>query len=452
MNSLSDTITDLTAAWISIILNLRNSRSGEDYLKKLSSVSVSEFLVGELMKHSSFLKLRSRRNSFRTVQIWGIWMKKYFVFLLLVLIITVYSTGCVAPQNSGSVTQNAQITPMPANDSQIITNKSGSDVPITQITPRPVNLTDKNEQIKTFEARIRKIQQTGTIPIIDVEYHWAAEMDIGKIIDNMDRNGVALTWLGPGEIQGSEESLRLNELYPDKFVPTTVHGDGPLWHGSDTNFLDKLDGEVRSGNYFAMGEFEARHYASGSQTSERDVHMPLDSKAFEIVFQASSDTGVPFLIHHEAEDAMLPELESMLTKYPKAKVVWCHFGRDSNPVTWSKFTTPDAPREFLNKYPNLYFDILQSPPGSKYKGYVEGIMYDTTQSLPTLKPEWKKVIEDFPDRFVLGSDINRERFGLYDDNMNRFRQIILSGMPKDIAEKIAYKNAWKLMTGENWKD
>jgi len=42
--------------------------SGEDCLKRLSWVSVSEFLVGELMKRSSYLKLRSVRNSFRTEQ------------------------------------------------------------------------------------------------------------------------------------------------------------------------------------------------------------------------------------------------------------------------------------------------------------------------------------------------------------------------------------------------
>lgn len=377
-------------------------------------------------------------------------MKKHFVFLVLVLIVTVYSTGCMAPQNSGPVMQNPYITSVPANNSQTITDKSGSNVPITHITLQPANLTNKNEQVKTFAERIRKIQKTGTIPIIDAEFHYGG-MDLGKIINNMDRNGVALTWLGPNENQGSEESLRLNKLYPDKFVPTTVHGDGPLWHGSDINFLDKLNKEVRSGDYFAMGEFEARHYPSN--TNNRDVHMPLDSNTFELVFKASSDTGVPFLIHHEAEDAMLPELESMLTKYPKAKVVWCHFGRNRNPVTWSKFTTSDAARELLIKYPNLYFDIVQSQPGSKYQtGYVDAIMYDTTQSTPTLKPEWKKVIEDFPDRFVLGSDINGGRFGSYDQVMNIFRTVILPAMPKDIAEKIAYKNAWKLMTGEDWKD
>ena len=204
-----------------------------------------------------------------------------------------------------------------ANDFQTITNESGSDVPIAQMTQQSVNLTSKNEQIKAFAESIRKIQNTGTIPIIDVEFHYDGGMDLGKIIDNMNRNGVALTWLGPNEIQGSEESIRLNKLYPDKFVPTTISGDGPLWHGSAPNFLDNLNREVRSGNYFAMSEFEGRHYPS--DTNNRDVHMPVNSTAFEIVFRASSDTGVPFLIHQEAEDAMLPEAGEHACKISKGQ-------------------------------------------------------------------------------------------------------------------------------------
>jgi hypothetical protein len=59
-----------------------------------------------------------------------------------------------------------------------------------------------------------------------------------------------------------------------------------------------------------MGEFEARHYP-GSHDS-RDIHMPVDFYAMEFVFSLSSETGVPFLLHHEAEYEMLPELERML--------------------------------------------------------------------------------------------------------------------------------------------
>jgi hypothetical protein len=33
-----------------------------------------------------------------------------------------------------------------------------------------------------------------------------------------------------------------------------------------------------------------------------------------------------------------------------------------------------------------------------------------------------------------------------------FRTIVLQGVRKDVAEKIAFKNAWKLMSGEDWRD
>jgi predicted TIM-barrel fold metal-dependent hydrolase len=318
----------------------------------------------------------------------------------------------------------------------------------------PVNAfpVERSVQIKVFDKKVREMLGKGILPVIDVEYHHGGKIEVERLIKRMDENGVALTWLGPNEKLGSEESLRLNALFPDRFVPTTVHGDGKLWHGSDKGFLEKLAKDVRSGKYWAMGEFEARHYPSS--TNDRDVHMPVDSEAMQIVFQLSAETGVPFLLHHEAEDELLPELERMLAKYPKAKVIWCHAGRNRNPDKWRTFRTPDALRALLKKYPNLYFDLVQSKPGSKYRvtGYVEGIMYDVSSLGVSLDAEWKRLFEEFPDRFVIGSDINTGRFDNYDRVMETFRTIVFKGLRKDAAEKMAFRNAWKLMSGEDWRD
>jgi len=201
-----------------------------------------------------------------------------------------------------------------------------------------------------------------------------------------------------------------------------------------------------------MGEFEGRHYHAGPSTSP-DAHMPVDSKAMKVVFELSEEKSIPFLLHHEAEDKLLPELELMLRRYPGAKVIWCHMGRNRNPNTWKKFRKAEAVREFLQKYPNLYFDFLESPPGARFSGYVEGIAYKISSQVVTLDPEWKEVIEEFPDRIVLGSDAAPLRFERwYDRVFNDHRNIILQGVRKEVAEKIAYKNAWKLMTGEDWGD
>lgn len=331
------------------------------------------------------------------------------------------------------------------------------------IVPINVFALEKAEQLKIFQERIRGLQRQGTLPIIDTEFHHGGGVEIESLIKEMDDNGVALIWLAPILKLGSEESLRLNELHPDRFVPTTVNGDSKKWHSGDKGFLNKLAKDVRSGKYFAMGEFEARHYPSSTNT--RDVHTPVDSEGMELVFKLSSETGIPFSLHHEAEDALLPELERMLAKYPKAKVIWDHVGRNRNYDTWKKFRKADAVREFLSKYPNLYFDFLPSRPGSKYsydgkgygkEGYVEGIMYDYSSENVSLDAEWKKVIEEFPERFVLGSDANTggglEKFEKYDRVTYIYRDIILKGLRKDVAEKVAFKNAWKLMTGKDWED
>ncbi len=43
-------------------------------------------------------------------------------------------------------------------------------------------------------------------------------------------------------------------------------------------------------------------------------------------------------------------------------------------------------------------------------------------------------------------------FENYDRVIDTFRTIVLKNLSKDVAEKIAFKNAWRLMTGADWKD
>lgn len=292
----------------------------------------------------------------------------------------------------------------------------------------------------------------GILPIIDIEFHYGDKISIEDLKKLMDENGVAFTWLGANEKLGSEASLRLSRTFPDYFVPTTVHGDGKLWHNGDKGFLTKLANDAKSGNFLAMGEFEARHYVSS--TNNRDVHTPVDSEGMQAVFKISSETGIPFLIHHEAEDNLLPELERMLVKYPKATVIWCHAGRNRNPNTWRKFKSTAIIKEYLNKYPNLYFDLVASRPGSKYDptGYTDAIMYEFVSLKTILAPEWKTLFEEFPDRFLIGADINTGRFSKYNEKMNTFRTAVLNNLRKDVAEKIAFRNAWKLMTHKEWNN
>jgi hypothetical protein len=313
-------------------------------------------------------------------------------------------------------------------------------------------------QLAGYAAEIRRIQASGQLPIIDVEHHWGGKLALSQLMEKMDANGVALTWLGQNEKNGSAHALADARQFPTRIVPATIHGDGPRWHGRDPKLLEELAADAKTGRYFALGEFEARHYVSS--TNNRDVHLPVDSPSFEAVFRLAEETGLPMLLHHEAEDALLPELERMLAAHPGARVIWCHVGRNRNRSTWTRLSTPDGVREFLKKYPNLYFDLNQAKPGSRHRGtgQVDSVLFDSDPSKggdnqpdARLNAKWQTLLEEFPERFVIGTDVNTGRFDNYTRVIETFRRLVLARLDKATAEAIAYKNAWRLMSGEQWR-
>lgn len=243
-------------------------------------------------------------------------------------------------------------------------------------TPFPAEvLAERQQLLDGYRQTISRMLEKTPLPIIDVEHHWGERLPIENLVENMDGSQVALTWLGPNERNGSASSLTRCREFPTRLVPTIIHGDGPRWHGNDMELVQGIEADAHSGHYFAMGEFESRHYVSGS--NDRNVHMPADSPSFHGVFRSAQDTGLPFLLHHDAEDEVLPELEKMLTQYPKAQVVWCHVGRNRNPQTWTRFPTPEGVAAFIQRYPQLHFDILQSSAGSIFPptGVAEAVLY-----------------------------------------------------------------------------
>ena len=78
-------------------------------------------------------------------------------------------------------------------------------------------------------------------------------------------------------------------------------------------------------------------------------------------------------------------------------------------------------------------------------------MYDAVRQI-ALDSAWKKVFEEFPERFLIGSDINGGRFPNYDRVIGNFWQAVFQDLSKEAARKIAFMNAWRLMTGKEWED
>lgn len=313
--------------------------------------------------------------------------------------------------------------------------------------------------VDAWRGRIRRILVDGRLPIIDVQATYWHSIDIPTVVGWMEDNAVAQIAFAPNFSLGSSTSLRLHEQYPEHFIPTTADASSWHWDQSPQQFIDTVIAEFKLGDYFLMGEYEIRHYPSPMQwragKMDRDVTIALDSKPVHDLFRFSDQHGVPFLIHYEIEDELLSPLEQMLSRYPRARIVWAHVGQVRYPDRAKRYNAAYV-QSLIDRFPNLYFDLGSMVfPGHVYPGSNarDMILFQYTGLRPYgghLKREWRDLFETRPDRFLAASDIDGGRWRQFPMIIDRLRKLILEELSQGSRHQIAYRNSWRLITGEEW--
>lgn len=304
-----------------------------------------------------------------------------------------------------------------------------------------------------WRARIAAVRAAGQLPIIDMESSFnTGKLDLDRLIEQMDENGVALIAYShdAGRPEWSDGAARVVARAPDHFIPATNGGVHPAWTQSPETFLADTKAHALSDHYPMLGEFEFRHYPSPRQVKRgemfRDVNVPINGPLGEELFAFAEKSGLPFEIHYEIEDGLLPPLEEMLKRHPRAKVIWCHLAQ----IRYGKRNTvysPDYVRRLLETHPNLYFDLAFGGPDSVYPGSGErhATIWDAEKG--GLKKEWVDLIERYPWRFVAAFDLGGDRQEQLPEYARRFRTF-LGHLPEPTREIVAYKSAWKLLFNE----
>lgn len=318
----------------------------------------------------------------------------------------------------------------------------------------------REESIRAWSERVRKIASRGRVPIIDTQATFWHTIDIDFIVHEMDQNDVAQVAFAPNFSLGSATSLRLHAQYPEYFIPTTADASSWHWDRNPQEFIDTVIAEFKSGSYFLMGEYEIRHYPSPMQwragRMDRDVTIPIDSKPVHDLFRFSEEQKAAFLIHYEIEDALLSPLEHMLSRYPGARVVWSHVGQVRYPDRAKRYDASYV-QSLITRFPNLQFDLGSMVfPGHVYpgSGARDMILFEHTGIPPYggyLKREWRDLFEAHPERFLAASDIDGGRWRQFPMIIDRLRNMILERLNERSSHLIAYQNAWKLVTGEHWR-
>jgi predicted TIM-barrel fold metal-dependent hydrolase len=212
-------------------------------------------------------------------------------------------------------------------------------------------------------------------------------------------------------------------------------------------FKERAEEIVRDGAV-GFGELTAEHIAYlPGQVYE---HAPPDHPLFLMLADIAAEHDVPIDLHMEAVPHTMklpadlpsppnpPELEEDISRFerllehdPRAKILWAHAGSDN-----TGYRTPELCRRLLTAHANLYMEIKMDPASPGKNPPMES---------GRIKPEWLKLFEDFPDRFVIGSD---QHYGSKRSmtGPQRWQQVVLllNQLPGNLREKISMENALRI--------
>lgn len=179
--------------------------------------------------------------------------------------------------------------------------------------------------------------------------------------------------------------------------PYRVQPDRHDWF-SNPEIETFVEAEIKRGIYRGIGEFHL---------FGKDADAPFVVK----IAQLAKARGL-WLHAHSDEDA----IERIFRHAPSVKVIWAHTGMG---------TSIDKVESMFEKYPSMVGEL-------SYRGDLE--------QDGGLNPRWRKLFLRYPDRFVVGTDTWITSRWADVPELAAFYRRMLAGLPREVAEKIAYRN------------
>jgi len=244
------------------------------------------------------------------------------------------------------------------------------------------------------------------LPVFDAHVHYSHDAwevaPTAEVIALMRKAGLRRALVSSSDDEGTQ---RLFAAAPDLVVPSLRpyrrRGEISTWT-RDPTIVAHLEERLRRHRYAAIGEFHL--YGA-------DADLPVPRRIVELARQHG-------LILHAHSDA--DAVERLFAQDPDARVLWAHAG----------FDRPERVREMLRRHPRLWADLAfrsDHAPGGQ------------------LDPAWRAAFDEFPDRFMVGTDTFTPERLYYIPEHASWTRGWLSGLPASLAEKIAWRNAESLI-------
>ena len=245
------------------------------------------------------------------------------------------------------------------------------------------------------------------LPLFDAHIHY--NHDVWKVvspkeaIERLRKAGVVRALVSSSSDDGTQ---KLYAEAPDLIVPELrpyrKNGETASWL-RDESIIAHVEQRLKQHKYVALGEFHVSGANAELPVVRRIVQL---AKQYELMLHVHSDADA---------------LERLFRQNPEAGIIWAHAG----------YEKPPAVREMLRRYKNLWAELSSR---------------EDVAPNGRLVQEWREVLLEFPDRFMVGTDTHSpERWNLIDASATQTRRL-LSELPIEVAEGIAFKNGEELLT------
>jgi hypothetical protein len=243
-------------------------------------------------------------------------------------------------------------------------------------------------------------------PIFDTHIHYSSDAwsvySVDEALALLDRAGVRRALVSSTPDDGT---MLLYQRDPERIIPILRPYRNRADMGSwtrDPYVLEYVEERLRAGHYRGIGEF---HLYAG----EVESYVP---RAF-VELAAQHD----LVLHAHSDETAVEQLARTRSD---VKILWAHAGMSAGPATVGRL---------VDTYPNLWVELA--------------LRYDVAPG-GDLDPSWSALFQRQPDRFMIGTDTWVTSQWTQLPRLMANVQRWLHQLPRDVAERIAYRNAERL--------
>lgn len=281
------------------------------------------------------------------------------------------------------------------------------------------------------------------LPLADLHLHPHPGLSPSAIKEAMDANGVR--WAGAGAAGGNRSTwLAVSQEMGDRFIAFAgqtelgrAYSEGGVAAMEDAEhpviqaLLRGAEADLRARRIKGIGEIFVNNSRSHPSPAFRRKAR-ADAPSIRLLYQLVARHGAFLTFHMHADPDSVDQLERLLTSDRSGRILWNHCGSD---------TDARDVRPLLARHPNLFCELsFRYPPVLPAESGRDPRRKIFDRTGPD--PDWLRLIEDFPNRFMIETDASSRSD--YDGAIRVVRTGLLPYLSPPTARKVAYENAQQL--------